>query len=419
MNHKYILAFFLISFLCLGSACKKSEVDIVKYSPSSPIMFYRLGQGATLTSMQQTADGGNIFCGYEFSGASKNTDGFLLKTDSRGVTEWEQVYGGSGDDEINKERQTSDGGYVMVGNTSSYGNGAIRGDYYGDAWIVKTDALGNMLWQKTAGDILNDDLYDVVEMPDQSLVTTGYGQFVNPYYGAYTVQVYVIKLDPSGNILLNGILPQMQKYYRSNASGIAITPTGFALIGRVVKSNYAKDQGILYPFVMSVGGSSGNTILWSQIDSSLGTSAVVSDIVNSGDGLVMAVQSNDTGGNIQAFKTDFNGALKWDKKYKTSGANILTCFCNNSNGGFLLGGNSPNIAYSGHTPYLLSINSSGDVTDEMDVPVQYNILGIINAFPTQTGFDIGLSITNSVVNGGNQFGLANIDKNGKLTDYGK
>ncbi len=419
MHHKYIHFLFLISLLGFDSACKKSDVDTIKYSPSSPIMFYRLGQGTTLTSMQQTADGGIIFCGYEFSGSSSNIDGFLMKTDARGIMQWKQTYGGSESDQFNMVRQTTDGGFVMVGYTNSYGNGAIRGDFYTDAWIVKTDSLGNLIWQKTLGDIYSDNLTDVQEMADHSLVMAGYGVFPNIFFGnAYCTQAYVVKMDHSGNVILSGVLSQFRKYYRSSASAVAITPGGFAIIGRVVKSNYVVDQGTFYPFTASIGGANGNTVLWSRVDSAIGTTTINPRILNSGNGLVAAIQSNDYGGNIRVYKTDFSGNLLWNKLCKTDGGDILNCFQNNTDGNLLLGGNTNDNPAAGNLPFLLTLNSSGLVTDETDFPVKNINLNVVNIIPGSNGFRLGLAITSEVVNDGNNFGLMNIDKNGKLVDDG-
>ncbi len=419
MRFEYSHSALILMVLCFCFSCTKTEVDPTKNISTSPILFYRIGQGATLTSMEQTSNGGNIMCGYEFAGGTKNTDGFLLKTDSKGAVQWKQTYGGPETDQFNKVLQTSDGGYIMTGTTNSYGNGATRGDYYNDSWVVKVDAHGNLLWQKTFGDIYTDDLYDVTEMADHSLVIVGFiAAPNNPNFSGYTAQSYIVKLDQNGNVLYNNVIVQLQKNYRSNFSGVVDIPGGFAVIGRVVKSSAVNDQSTFYPVVAGFGGANGHTLLWLKIDSGSG-SAIVSRIINTGDGLITATQSNDTGGVIKIFKTDYKGTLLWSKNCKSSGANFLTCFSPNAKGGYLLGGYSYSNTYAASLPYLLSITAQGDVTYEADMPVNEYSLAIENATATSGGFNVGLAITSNVLNKGNQFGLAGIDKNGKLTDYGK
>lgn len=72
---------------------------------------------------------------------------YIIKTDSNGNKEWDQIFDGPAWDSITTHgcRQTSDGGYIIAGNSGSYG------DTMQDLWIVKTNALGNMTWNKTYG----------------------------------------------------------------------------------------------------------------------------------------------------------------------------------------------------------------------------------------------------------------------------
>ena len=108
--------------------------------------------------------GGYVLAGKTKSYGSGNYDFWLLKTDSSGDELWNRTYGGSGIDSAYSLDSTSDGGYVIAGNTKSYGAGKY------DVWMVKTDSNGTEEWGMTFGGTEDDYGYSVRETSDSYII---------------------------------------------------------------------------------------------------------------------------------------------------------------------------------------------------------------------------------------------------------
>jgi hypothetical protein len=143
-------------------------------------------------SVQQTIDGGYIIAGYVDLATSGFPDIYVLKTDSLGDSLWARTYGDSLSDEGYAVRQTGDGGYIIAGATMSY---ALHGyDYI----LIKTDSLGNVLWRKVYGGDIYDIGRSVQETADGGYIIVGYS---DSFHGLLNYDAYVVKTDSLGDTL--------------------------------------------------------------------------------------------------------------------------------------------------------------------------------------------------------------------------
>jgi hypothetical protein len=120
-----------------------------------------------------------------------NSNAWLIKTNDLGDTLWTKTYGGSDDDGANSVQQTTDGGYILTGWTESFG----MGDY--DVWLVRTNNSGDLLWTKTIGGISSDGGQEVQQTTDGGFILTGHTNS----FGAGDSDVWLIKTNPSGDTL--------------------------------------------------------------------------------------------------------------------------------------------------------------------------------------------------------------------------
>ena len=357
---KLALKYCLFGWMALSlfSACSKTEVNPTKDISTSAVSLYRIGANSITNQMRQTSDGGYIFCGSCFKDTSKNGDAFLMKTDANGKVEWQKTFGGVSTDLFYKVIQTSDGGYVAVGYTQSFGFGMTRGDYLADAYMVKTDSKGNMLWQKYFGNIYSDVFRDIVETPDHGYVAVGNTVTPDSYFGnEFTQQICAIKVNQNGNYVWG--YTYSYDHYIGLGYRVAFLNNGnIAITGTVVKSVYTYDQGIYYTCLYIVS-SSGFQIIHSQVYNALGNVIKVSGLANTGDGLVMGVV--DSTNKIVLVKTDYNASVMWHKYCNPQNQYFIYSFAGDGNGGFTIGGNRLNAPSNG-AAYFMKVNSDGEVT---------------------------------------------------------
>lgn len=165
-------------------------------------------------SVQPTLDGGHVIAGWTESFGAGGTDVYLVKTDSLGDTVWTTTYGGSSSDWGCSVLQTLDGGYIVSGYTCSLGAGGT------DAYLVKTDSMGNTLWERTYGGSEEDAGYSIQQTLDGGYIITGWTES----FGAGDLDVYLIKTDENG---LVGIQEEDRRSKMENPKSLQNQPNPF------------------------------------------------------------------------------------------------------------------------------------------------------------------------------------------------
>ena len=185
------------------------DVWIVKLDAAGTLMWQKsLGGNGYDNSrcIQQTTDGGYIVAGYSNSLNGDltinhgNNDYWIVKLDATGTLLWQKSFGGSGDDRAYYIQQTSDGGYIVAGSNDST-NGDVTGNHGGsDAWIIKLDATGTLMWQKSFGNTGVDAARCILQTTDGGYIFSGYRALTNSETNVNHggKEAWIVKLDTTG-----------------------------------------------------------------------------------------------------------------------------------------------------------------------------------------------------------------------------
>ncbi|MFW9991367.1 MAG: hypothetical protein ACFFD4_04845 [Candidatus Odinarchaeota archaeon] len=219
------------------------------------------------------------------------------------------TYGGS-DSEVGISLfQTVDGGYVLAGNTQSFGAGE------NDLWLVKTDANGDLEWNQTYGGTEYDYLFSGIQTNDGGFALAG-----------YTVEnevwtMWLVKTDGSGNQSWNKTYSRSETGYAHSV--IQTTDNGFALASedmRLVKTD-ANGQ-----------------LEWIRTFGRTGTAYSVIQTIDGGFALAGDAMTTESGTDAWVVKTDANGQLEWDRTYRRGKTDSINSIIQTTEGGYILGG---------------------------------------------------------------------------------
>lgn len=309
------------------------------------------------TCIRQTNDGGYIVAGSSHSSDQFVTnnhgdyDYWIVKLDSNGTVQWEQSYGGTGDDEAQCIQQTTDGGYI-VGGVSSSNDGDVQNNHGGtDCWILRLDSNGKIIWSKAYGGTNREGTVTIEQTRDGGFVfaasttsTDGDVQARNGNSG--NTDYWVVKLRADGSMQWNAT------YGGPGNDGVSrihqTVDDGFIVTGSVQArgldvSNLHGSDGYDDCWILKL--SSAGSIDWEK---SLGGSQSddATDIALTSDGgYIVAGYSNsnngdhtaNTGSDVWIVKLTANGMISWNASPGNS-SSYANSIQQTTDGGYVIGG---------------------------------------------------------------------------------
>jgi hypothetical protein len=294
-------------------------------------------------SVQQTSDGGFILLGRKESFGAGGFDVWLIKTDANGNEQWEKTFGGRYSEWSSSVRQTSDGGFIIVGDTWSFGAG--------DVWLIKTDANGNEQWEKTFGGRYPDRGRSVRQTSDGGFIIVG----ETTSFGAGWADVWLIKTDADGNKLWDRTFGGGGSDWGSSVQ--QTSDGGFILVG------YTTSFGAGGPDVWLIKTDADGNKLWDRTFGG-GGSDWGSSVQQTSDGgfiLVGYTASFGAGGfDVWLIKTDADGNKLWDRTFGGGGSDWGSSVQQTSDGGFILVGWTWSFGAGGPDVWLIKTDADGN-----------------------------------------------------------
>ncbi len=296
-------------------------------------------------SVLQTNDGGYIILGSTTSFGSGGADIYLVRTDSNGNMLWNRTYGGTGDDWGSAIAQTNDSGFIIAGSTSSFGAGLD------DIYLLKIDANGDTLWSKTYGGTDDDEGYSVQQTNDGGYIVTG----STLSFGAGSDDVYLIKTDASGNMVWN------KTYGGTNID-----------IGNSVRQT--KDGGYIVAgetYSFGVGGfdiyllktdANGNEVWNETIGGGADDNGTAVQQTSDNGYIITGITASFGAGNYDAIliKTDANGTVNWSRTYGGTSGDESYSVQQTKDGGYIFGGYTSSFGFGNFDAYVIKTKSNGD-----------------------------------------------------------
>jgi len=350
-------------------------------------------------SVHQLSDGGFISLGTTHSFGSVCSDVYLVKVGKTGNLLWSKTFGGTGCNQGNSLDITSDNGFIIAGKTNI-------NTTQGDILLIKTDSTGNITWSKTFGTSNYDYVSCVKQISDGGFLIAGTVQ-----YDANNCDICLIKTDRNGNL-------QWSKSYGGsspdNCLNVNVTDdNGFIITGKTESYSLGNSDAYLLK-TDSVGN-----ITWFKTFGNTGSGyntqgAFAKQTLDGGFLMTGSLAINIFNTNSFLLKTDRNGTLIWLKYYGGTEINFATSLQQTNDSGTIICGGAEGFSNNFRDIYLIKTNSKGvsgcydsitstDTNSIIPLPTILNILQdtvvLSSTNPNTTVSDVGVDSTICLIEG--------------------
>jgi hypothetical protein len=325
-----------------------SDVWVLKLDVNGNIQWQKTYGGSgydVADSIQQTSDGGYIVAG-ETSSFSGNTEVWILKLDGNGSILWQNRYAGGGVDVAHSIQQSSDGGFIVAGETDSSGAGGI------DAFVFKLKLDGSIDWQKAYGGADDDVARSIQQTSDGGFIVAG----ETKSFGAGDVDIWVLKLDANGGVV-------WQKTYGGVYDDVAYSAQQTSDGGYIVAGGRAPADPIVNDvFLLKLDANGG--VVWQKTYGGVDDEVAYFVQQTSDGGYIIAGKSSSFGnffGDMWVLKVKSNGDIVWQKIYGGNDSNSANFIRQISDGGYILAGETWSFGAGYADAWVLKLDGNGDI----------------------------------------------------------
>jgi uncharacterized delta-60 repeat protein len=302
--------------------------------------------GDIASSIQQTSDGGYIVAGNTLSFGAGNQDFLIIKLNSSGNIQWSRAIGGIDSDQAQSIQQTSDGGYIVAGLIYFL----IPGNY--DVLIIKLDSSGNIQWSRAIGGTNYDSAVSIQQTSDGGYIVAGRTRS----FGAGNYDALIIKLDSSGNIQWSRAIGGTNE---DDAVSIQQTSDGGYIVAGYTNSFGAGNSDAL---IIKLN-SSGN-IQWSRAIGGTNDDRAFSIQQTSDGGYIVAGGTWSFGaGNydVLIIKLDSSGNIQWSRAIGGTNRDLASSIQQTSDGGYIVAGGTWSFGAGNYDVLIIKLDSSGNI----------------------------------------------------------
>ncbi len=296
------------------------------------------------SSIQQTSDGGYIVAGWTESFGAGGSDVYIIKTDAGGSPIWTITYGGADGDAAASVEQTFDGGYIVAGLSASFGVG--NGDYY----LIKTDTGGDSLWTETYGGPGVDWGFSVDQAVDSGYIVAG----ISMSFGL-NIDAYLVKTDTDGAVIWDTT-------YGGNADDGVLSvrqtsDSGYVAAG--MTSSFGSGMTDVYLIKIDADGDT----LWTRTFGGPYDDAAMFVQQTSDDGFIIAGITHPSWpgeSDVYLIKTDAQGDMMWTQTYGGAGEDAANSVQQTLDGGYIIAGYTTSFGVGGQDVWLIRTDMNGN-----------------------------------------------------------